>query len=55
MTHATVSNLIQAMASFGAGSAVGQDALFESVSGGVLHDDILKFAANHHSLSHHSA
>jgi len=48
----TVANLIQAMASFNAGSA-NDGALFESVSGGGFHEETGRLAASHASLIQH--
>jgi len=49
--ESTVANLIQAMASFNTGRG-GQSALFDSVSGGVLHEDTA-LAQNHRSAVNH--
>jgi hypothetical protein len=48
----TVAHLIQAMASFNAGTA-SEAALFESVSGGAFHVDSSTLAPDHHPLTHH--
>jgi autotransporter passenger strand-loop-strand repeat protein len=48
----TAAQLIQAMASFNAGSE-SQGALFESVSGGAFHVDSATLATDHHPSMHH--